>query len=280
MTRFSPLGDAAAWAPLSEGVPRAELLAKLRALRAVHGVTFAAQQVAVHFDPSLPPEPRALDACLLSLSKLAREPSPLSEPAAESPLPLSKPTAESPLPLSKPTAESPLPLSEPVGALQLLSSERGNSPRPSRSEPVGSACLELGGAAYLSHSSLASRSCVHVLRVRYDGEDLEVTAALLGLSPEALVSLHSRCDYEVLFLGFQPGFAYLGPLDERLRLPRRTHPRARVPAGSIAIAGPYTAVYPRVSAGGWHLLGNVLGGEFMAEASPWNPGDRVRFVPE
>jgi KipI family sensor histidine kinase inhibitor len=83
-------------------------------------------------------------------------------------------------------------------------------------------------------------------------------------------------------LGFAPGFGYLGPLPAPLRLPRRAEPRLRVPAGSVAIAGAQTAVYPHVTAGGWHLIGRTelpLWDPAASEPARLRPGDHVRFVP-
>lgn len=117
------------------------------------------------------------------------------------------------------------------------------------------------------------------LDVRYDGPDLAAVAARCGLGPEALVALHSAGVYRVETMGFLPGFGYLGPLDARLVMPRRDAPRPRVPAGSVAIAGARTAVYPFASPGGWHLLGSLVGGAlFDPVAGPTlRPGDWVQF---
>ena len=93
--------------------------------------------------------------------------------------------------------------------------------------------------------------------VRYDGDDLDAVAASTGLSVDDVVALHVAPEYVVAFCGFAPGFGYLRGLDPRLELPRRATPRTRVPAGSVAIAAEYTAVYPRPSPGGWHLLGTT-----------------------
>ncbi|HEY3821695.1 MAG TPA: carboxyltransferase domain-containing protein [Polyangiaceae bacterium] len=120
----------------------------------------------------------------------------------------------------------------------------------------------------------------HVVRVRYDGEDLAEVASASGLSPAEVVAVHAGATYEVASIGFCPGFAYLRGLDPRLVLPRRATPRPRIPPLSVAIAGPYTGVYPSASPGGWHLLGTALG------FAPFDPrtgallslGDRVRFV--
>ncbi|HEX5828206.1 MAG TPA: 5-oxoprolinase subunit PxpB [Candidatus Limnocylindrales bacterium] len=125
----------------------------------------------------------------------------------------------------------------------------------------------------------------HVIRVRYggaDGPDLEAVAAEVGRSPADVVALHAGTAYEVLFLGFAPGFAYLGELAADLVVPRLASPRVRVPAGSVAIAGTMTAVYPRASAGGWRLLGRTEAALFDPAMSPparLRPGDRVRFEP-
>lgn len=119
----------------------------------------------------------------------------------------------------------------------------------------------------------------------YDGEDLEETAASCRLTSDTVIELHSDRDYSVLMLGFSPGFAYMGFVDERLRLPRRKTPRTRVPAGSVAIAGPQTGIYPRTLPGGWNLLGRTTTPLFDPAASAAEgpsrlmPGDRVRFVP-
>ena len=118
--------------------------------------------------------------------------------------------------------------------------------------------------------------------VVYDGADLEAVAGFTGLSVDAVVAAHSRPDYTVAFLGFSPGFAYLVGGDERLHVPRLDEPRRRVPAGTVAIAGPYSGVYPRESPGGWRLLGTTDVVLFDPDRRPpplLAPGDRVRFLP-
>jgi KipI family sensor histidine kinase inhibitor len=118
--------------------------------------------------------------------------------------------------------------------------------------------------------------------VRYDGEDLDEVASTCGMTREEVVARHSGRDYSALMLGFSPGFAYMGFVEEALRLPRRRTPRTRVPAGSVAIAGAQTGVYPRSLPGGWNLLGRTTERLFdatTAEPSRLLPGDRVRFVP-
>ncbi len=119
----------------------------------------------------------------------------------------------------------------------------------------------------------------HVIGVCYDGPDLGDVAARTGRTIDAVIALHTGSAYEVLHMGFLPGFAYVGPLDPILVLPRRDQPRPRVPALSVAIAGARTGVYPFASPGGWHILGRAV--DFVpfdpARGARWRPGDRVRF---
>jgi KipI family sensor histidine kinase inhibitor len=118
--------------------------------------------------------------------------------------------------------------------------------------------------------------------VTYDGEDIEEVCRLSGLGRDALIRAHSGVEYTVAFVGFMPGFAYLIGGDPRLEIPRRSSPRTRVPQGAVAIAGPYSAVYPRASPGGWSLLGRTALGIFdpeRPEPALLQPGDRVRFEP-
>ncbi|PYQ23678.1 MAG: hypothetical protein DMF79_03275 [Acidobacteria bacterium] len=115
-----------------------------------------------------------------------------------------------------------------------------------------------------------------------EGPDLPEVARRCGLPESEVVGLHASTEYTAFMLGFRPGFPYLGLLPEALALPRRATPRVRVPAGSVAIAGRQTAVYPSLSPGGWHLIGRTSRRLFDAAAEPpalVAPGDRVRFVP-
>jgi 5-oxoprolinase (ATP-hydrolysing) subunit A len=118
-----------------------------------------------------------------------------------------------------------------------------------------------------------------VIHARYDGPDLAEVAARSGLSEDDVATIHAARVYDVRMLGFLPGFAYLGALDERLVLPRRAVPRPRVPAGAIAVAAEYTAVYPFASPGGWNLIGHAVGAELFGAGAGarLQPGDRVRF---
>ena len=113
----------------------------------------------------------------------------------------------------------------------------------------------------------------HVISVVYDGEDLRAVAETLRRPVEEVIERHLDRTYTVKMIGFLPGFAYLGDLDEAIVLPRRASPRTRVPAMSVAIAGPYTSVYPFVSPGGWHLLGRAT----QFPTFELELGDRVRF---
>lgn len=120
--------------------------------------------------------------------------------------------------------------------------------------------------------------------VRYGGEagpDLPLVAELCRLSPAGVVRLHTATEYNVYMMGFTPGFAYMGILDERLRVPRLASPRTRVPAGTVAIAAAQTGVYPLDSPGGWRLIGRTDLALIDVEREPpflFMPGDVVRFI--
>jgi len=151
-------------------------------------------------------------------------------------------------------------------------------------EAVAAIIDAAGGASAADVVGRAAGRLVEV-PVRYggaDGPDLADVARLHGLRPSDVVELHAGAEYEALFLGFAPGFAYLGPLPAPLVTPRLDVPRPRVPAGSVAIAGAQSAIYPTDTPGGWRLIGRT-------DLRPWDvsrdppalilPGDRVRFVP-
>lgn len=114
------------------------------------------------------------------------------------------------------------------------------------------------------------------------GPDLQDVAELRGLAPERVIELHSTATYVVFFLGFVPGFAYLGDLPGELATPRLPTPRKSVPPGSVGIAATQTGVYPMATPGGWRLLGRTPLAMFRAERSDMSLlsiGDRVRFAP-
>jgi inhibitor of KinA len=114
------------------------------------------------------------------------------------------------------------------------------------------------------------------------GADLSDVAAMHGMTAAQVIELHASSDYLVYFLGFVPGFAYLGELPEALVTPRLATPRPRVPPGSVGIAGNQTGVYPFATPGGWRLLGRTPAAMFRSDReglSLLSIGDRVRFTP-
>jgi len=123
------------------------------------------------------------------------------------------------------------------------------------------------------------------LPVCYESEfapDLEALSSRLNLSPAEIMQRHSQREYSVYAIGFSPGFAYLGELDECLHVPRLATPRTSVPQGSVAIAEMNTAVYPQQTPGGWWLIGRCPLRMFNPDTAPpclFKVGDRVRFVP-
>ena len=142
-------------------------------------------------------------------------------------------------------------------------------------------CLESG----LPDGTPAQQERIVEIPVRYGGEygpDLEDVARSAGLSPERAIELHASVGYLVHFLGFSPGFPYLGGLPPELATPRLAAPRKLVPAGSVAIGGSQAGIYPMDSPGGWRIVGRTPLRLFDADASPpalLAMGDRVRFVP-
>ena len=129
-------------------------------------------------------------------------------------------------------------------------------------------------------AGVEERARILRLPVVYDGEDLADVAQRTGLPPSELARRHAAARYRVAFVGFAPGFAYLFGLPPELASPRRATPRPRVPAGSVAIGGAWTGVYPSASPGGWRLIGRTSAVLFDAAADPPSllaPGDRVEF---
>ena len=119
------------------------------------------------------------------------------------------------------------------------------------------------------------------IRVHYDGPDLDEISGLTGLTPHEVVVAHTQIPWQVAFSGFAPGFAYLAGGDSRLQVPRRGEPRTCVPAGSVGLAGEFSAIYPRSSPGGWQLLGHTDAILWDIDRDPpalLQPGSVVRFV--
>jgi KipI family sensor histidine kinase inhibitor len=117
--------------------------------------------------------------------------------------------------------------------------------------------------------------------VTYDGEDLAEVGRLTGLGERGVVEAHTAQEWTVAFCGFAPGFGYLVGTDDRLTVARRSVPRTKVPARSVALAGEFTGVYPRESPGGWQLIGRTTLQPWDLERDPpalLVPGTRVRFV--
>nr|WP_048055415.1 5-oxoprolinase subunit PxpB [Pyrococcus sp. NA2] len=121
--------------------------------------------------------------------------------------------------------------------------------------------------------------------VAYGGEfgpDIEFVAKYNGLTVDEVIEIHSKPLYRVYFLGFLPGFAYLGGMDERIATPRLEKPRVKVPAGSVGIAGKQTGWYAIESPGGWRIIGRTPLRTFNPERVPPSivlPGDYVKFIP-
>ncbi len=150
---------------------------------------------------------------------------------------------------------------------------------PARLAAVSEAALEVAAASAPSLPAAASSRQVEV-PVVYDGADLAEVARLTGLSTEEVVAAHTGTEWKVGFGGFAPGFAYLVGGDPRRRVPRRDDPRERVPAGSVALAGEFSGIYPQDSPGGWQIVGSTDLVLWNAERNPpalLEPGTTVRF---
>jgi KipI family sensor histidine kinase inhibitor len=147
---------------------------------------------------------------------------------------------------------------------------------------VAAALHEVAEGSYVVSGVSRTRD-VPVVYGGYAGPDLGEVAAHAGLTPEAVIERHASKTYRVFMLGFVPGFAYMGSVDEAIAAPRRATPRVRVRAGSVGIAGRQTGIYPRESPGGWQIIGRTPLQLFDPDRTPpalFAPGDQVRFVPE
>lgn len=144
---------------------------------------------------------------------------------------------------------------------------------------------ELRAAAQESDDAAPPPANVIDVPVCYDrelGPDLEDVAAFGACSIDQVIQLHSSRPYRVYMVGFVPGFAYLAEVDEQIARPRRTTPRTAVPAGSVAIAGGQTGVYPKVTPGGWNIIGRTPLKPYdpdREEPCVFKVGDDVRFNP-
>lgn len=151
--------------------------------------------------------------------------------------------------------------------------------------PYEAVCEFIGACAKRGPAAKAHAPRRIEIPVCYGGElgpDLGEVAAHAKLTEQDVVLLHSKADYLVHAIGFTPGFPYLGGLPKALRVPRRDTPRARVPAGSVAIGGSQTGVYPVESPGGWRIIGRTPLALFRADREPaalLRPGDLVLFRP-
>jgi KipI family sensor histidine kinase inhibitor len=146
-------------------------------------------------------------------------------------------------------------------------------------EPGAAADLVAGLSPAPTDRASAERRLVEV-PVRYDGPDLAEVARQWRVSPDEVARIHQETEFVVAFCGFAPGFAYCTGLAADLGVRRRTAPRARVPAGSVALAGEFTSVYPTASPGGWQLIGSTDLEVWQPEAERpalLAPGTRVRF---
>jgi inhibitor of KinA len=132
----------------------------------------------------------------------------------------------------------------------------------------------------LTGSGLIKRKQITV-PVYYNGEDLEYVASQHGLSKKEVISIHTAKSYRVFMIGFLPGFAYMGTLDEGIATPRKSSPRVKVPAGAVGIAGFQTGIYPFESPGGWQLIGQTPLRVFdkqKDEPCLFKAGDEIKFI--
>jgi KipI family sensor histidine kinase inhibitor len=138
-------------------------------------------------------------------------------------------------------------------------------------------------AATMAHPVTPPTPRHHLIPVRYgseEGPDLADAASLAGVTPDELVALHTAGEHPVLFLGFAPGFPYIGDLAPELVLPRLATPRTSTPAGSVGIAEAYTGIYPAPLPAGWRIIGRTAMSMFDPAGDPPTtllPGDLVRF---
>ncbi len=170
----------------------------------------------------------------------------------------------------------------PAGLIDLVPAERTVLvilDRPPELDAIAGALA----AVPLQSAGAAGAAAEPVVRIEvsYDGPDLDEVAAATGLPRAEVIRRHTAAEFVASFCGFAPGFAYLTGIPAGLQVPRRSTPRVAVPAGSVAIAERYSAVYPRRSPGGWQLIGTTSVQLWDADRDPpalLVPGTRVQFV--
>ena len=150
-------------------------------------------------------------------------------------------------------------------------------------DPAVSDLADVEQAVRMARPRLGRRAAVELVEipVSYDGEDLDDVASLLGCDTDEVVRRHSGEEWTVAFCGFAPGFGYLAGVSGLWDVPRRPSPRTAVPAGSVALAGEFSGIYPRASPGGWQLIGRTELAVFDLQRDPpalLRPGTPVRFV--
>jgi KipI family sensor histidine kinase inhibitor len=163
----------------------------------------------------------------------------------------------------------------PASRTVLIRTEQGRDLRR-----LGDEILDLAGNLPVGVVAAAPTAMLTV-RVRYDGPDLDEVAAVTGLTRAEVVAAHTGRPWRAAFAGFAPGFCYLTGGDHRLDVPRRHESRTSVPAGSVALAGGFSAVYPRESPGGWQLIGTTDAVLWDVDRQPpalLQSGGWVRFV--
>lgn len=169
----------------------------------------------------------------------------------------------------------------PAGVVDIVPAARTVLLRLAADADLAATRRHLDALTLVAPDQLGSGEVVEI-PTSYDGADLDDVASLLGLARQELVAVHTGQVWTVAFCGFAPGFAYLTGADERLAsVPRLATPRTRVPAGSVALAGGFSAVYPSASPGGWQLIGRTDRRVFDVDRDPpalLRPGTRVRFT--
>lgn len=169
--------------------------------------------------------------------------------------------------------------------LTLLTEYGAEAAAADRDFPYGIACALAAGILRRLRDDPVSPARVVEIPVCYGGEwgpDLDEVAEHNGLTREEVIRLHASADYLVYMLGFAPGFAYLGGMSERIATPRRQTPRLAIPAGTVAIGGGQTGVYPIETPGGWQCIGRTPVDLFLPRQMPpalLKAGDVVRFCP-